>query len=433
MTARYDDDRLLSAWLHDRAPSREPEHLLGEVLARTARTRRRPAWRNPERLHLMSAITSRFAPAAPVPWRLLAAAALVLVAIAAGAVLVASGALRAPAPPYGLAANGPLYYSDNGKLYVRTADAKVRELQAGTDPVLSPDGTRLSFLRHGDSGKAELWTMKADGSGLHQLALPSTSIRWFEWSPTADAAVVLLDDDDGAMTVMPVDGGTLARFDLHLAIDEPVFRPSSGAQISFLGADSSGNHGIYVIGRDGTGLRMLDLDPGFRNDPSYENDKAYYFQGQSWSPTGELLLYTQLEPDPPSPAGAGFRMHLAKVDASGAVVSDRVLEFDRQSDDEGAGSWLPGVDGMVYERIEGLVHTLWFAPFDGSAFGTARSLDIEATDWMAFQASPDGSTALVVMPAAEGEKPVVYLVDIASGRKTQVDIGADAVWQRLSR
>src|SRR6476619_8376897 len=98
MTARS-DDRLLSAWLHDVAPNREPEHLLGEVLARTARTRRRPAWRNPERFDLMYAISSRFAPISPVPWRLLAVAAAVVLALAAAA-LLASGKLRAPAPPY---------------------------------------------------------------------------------------------------------------------------------------------------------------------------------------------------------------------------------------------------------------------------------------------------------------------------------------------
>jgi hypothetical protein len=44
MTARDDFDGLLSAWFDDDAPGREPEHLLGQVLARTARTRRRPAW-----------------------------------------------------------------------------------------------------------------------------------------------------------------------------------------------------------------------------------------------------------------------------------------------------------------------------------------------------------------------------------------------------
>ena len=49
MTARDDFDRHVAAWLSTDAPTSEPEHLLGEVLARTARTRRRSAWRIPER------------------------------------------------------------------------------------------------------------------------------------------------------------------------------------------------------------------------------------------------------------------------------------------------------------------------------------------------------------------------------------------------
>ena len=43
MTTRDDFDRHLAAWFEASAPSSEPEPLLGQVLARTARTRRRPA------------------------------------------------------------------------------------------------------------------------------------------------------------------------------------------------------------------------------------------------------------------------------------------------------------------------------------------------------------------------------------------------------
>ena len=105
MTARDEYDRHLSAWLAAEAPAREPEHLLGEVLARTARTRRRPAWRIPERWISMSAITSRVAPPPGVPWRAIALTAL-LIALIAGAVLVAGSLRHRVAPPFGPAANG---------------------------------------------------------------------------------------------------------------------------------------------------------------------------------------------------------------------------------------------------------------------------------------------------------------------------------------
>ena len=44
MTTHDDFDRRLTAWLEATAPAREPESLAERVLARTAATRRRPAW-----------------------------------------------------------------------------------------------------------------------------------------------------------------------------------------------------------------------------------------------------------------------------------------------------------------------------------------------------------------------------------------------------
>jgi hypothetical protein len=54
---------------------------------------------------------------------------------------------------------------------------------------------------------------------------------------------------------------------------------------------------------------------------------------------------------------------------------------------------------------------------------------------MSFQVSPDGTQALVVMPAPDGVAPDVYLVDLKSPAhtKTKVSIGGDASWQRVGR
>src|SRR5262245_48957726 len=117
MTVRDDLDRHVAAWLTADAPTSPPEHLLGEVLARTARTGRRPAWRIPERWIPMSAITTRIATPPGVPWRTIAVAA-VLLALLAGAVLVAGSLRQRVPPPFGPAANGALHYSVEGDLMV---------------------------------------------------------------------------------------------------------------------------------------------------------------------------------------------------------------------------------------------------------------------------------------------------------------------------
>ena len=431
MTARPNDDRLLSAWLHDIAPAREPEHLLGQVLARTARTRRRSAWRSPERWNLMSAIASRFAPATPVPWRLVTVLAALLLALVAGLALFASGAFNSKAPPYGLAANGPIYYSNGGGLFARSPEGGVSQIASGIAPLLSPDGTRLSFLRPIAGGNT-LWVSDVDGSNPHALERLGPSIGWFEWSPQGDLAVVIDDSQPNVLMLVPINGGPLITSRLDAVIDQPVFRPTTGSQIAFLGREGP-DHGIYLVNQDGTNLQKLDLDSGYRLDENYEINKCCYFWSMSWSPTGDRLLYTTLEPAPGSPAGDGFRNHLATIDADGKVVSDELLEFDAATDDEYVGVWAPSGDAMVFQNVEGSRHWLSYASLGPTGASPARDLGIEADEWIGTQISPDGTQLIAVMPAPEGTPQVVYLLDLDSGTKTEIALGADASWRRLRR
>src|SRR3954451_8853279 len=115
MNERTDLDRLLTSWLTADAPIREPEPLLGQVLARTARTRRRSAWRIPERWFPVSTITTRLEGAPRFPWRAVAVIALLVLALAVGVLVVGSRGKPLPAP-FGPAHNGLLTYSVNGDI-----------------------------------------------------------------------------------------------------------------------------------------------------------------------------------------------------------------------------------------------------------------------------------------------------------------------------
>ena len=132
------------------------------------------------------------------------------------------------------------------------------------------------------------------------------------------------------------DGSGITDIETGLPIAEnPVFRPSDGQQMAFRGQATDGTWGIYLIGRDGTNMQRLDLDPGLRERPDYyAENRDDYFHAAAWSPDGTRLMYYTLEPDPTSPAGPGFRIHIADVSAAGAVTADRKLEFDRSADDE---------------------------------------------------------------------------------------------------
>ena len=145
MTARDDFDRLLSAWFDDDAPGREPEHLLGQVLARTARTRRRPGWLVPERWLSVQLVTRwqtvpRVAP-------LVVALGLLLALLAAA--LLLSGRPRLPAP-FGPAANGLIAYMSGPQIVVAPiGGSDPRPLTPAADvagePVFSPLGRRIAY------------------------------------------------------------------------------------------------------------------------------------------------------------------------------------------------------------------------------------------------------------------------------------------------
>ena len=244
MTARDDFDRHVAAWLSTDAPTSEPEHLLGEVLARTARTRRRSAWRIPERWISMSAITSRVATPPGVPWRAIALAAL-LIALIAGAVLVAGSLRHRVAPPFGPAANGAVYYSMNGDLMAADSPIATPRTILGGDTfdngaLLSPDGTRMVFVR-GEIGDpdAELWTAASDGSKPH-LLVDVPKINWAEWSPQSDAVAVLLGDSPSTIQIVNANDGSVREIDTGLlAVDNVIWRPPDGAQLTLRARDSS--------------------------------------------------------------------------------------------------------------------------------------------------------------------------------------------------
>jgi hypothetical protein len=439
MTVRDDLDRHVAVWLATDAPTSPPEHLLGEVLAQTARTRRRPAWRIPERWIPVSAITSRLATPPGVPWRTIAVATL-LVALLAGAIFVAGSLRNRVPPPFGPAANGALYYSQNGDLMVAdspTATPRVLFGDSANDEgvLLSPDGTRLVFVRGGiGHAAAELWTAAADGSTPRKLADVPT-IGWAEWSPQSDELAVMVDGNRSIIQFIDTETGSIREIDTGLvATNGVVWRPSDGAQLAFRGRDSTLTWGLYLINRDGTGLKRLELDPGFESDPYYAENWDAYFQGPAWSADGTQLLYQQLEPMPASPAGPGFRNRVATIDTDGVVTGDRILEYNTATDDDFLGTWL-SPDTILFQTVDNSRHRLFIGSV-AEGHGPARDLGLDGNEWIPYAVSPDTQSAIVTLPGAVGGPPNIVSADLATGAwvPTQFATARDPgiSWQRLA-
>ncbi|MEW5989943.1 MAG: hypothetical protein AB1736_01180 [Chloroflexota bacterium] len=380
MTTRDDFDRRLHTWLSGHEWDREPELLLEEVLARTARTSRRPAWLIPERWLPMSAITSRFAPSMPVPWRAVGLVALLLLALIAGALILAGSQPFRPAPPFGPAANGALAFSRAGDVFVVDGlGGTPRKVLGGPNvdaaPLFSPDGSHMLVLRDLGNGRQALVWAGFNGADPRIILDDIDAIGWAEIGPGGDVVAVQIDSEPGVLRIVATDGSGSTSIETGLdVVRNPIFRPPAGDQLTFEGWGQAGERGIYLVNLDGTGLIRLELDPGYQADEFYALNRDYYFQAPSWAASGSRLAYPTLEPDPVSPAGPGFRVHIAEVGPSGDVTSEEILEFDPAMDDEFAPTWLPTGNVIVYHSVEGTLQRMWLADLDaGRERGTWAS------------------------------------------------------------
>ena len=268
-TDRFDD--IVSDWLHADAEHRVPEHL-DAVLLQTRTERQRPAWSSLERWLPMQT-TLRLAPVPRVAWLLLVVG---LVAALALAALAVGSRHRQPAPPFGLARNGSIVYggTDNDIHTLDPVSGTTTTLITGVagdhSPLLSPDGTRLLFLRDSatrDQGFGPLQPMimvaNDDGGDVRPLTGPLANFASYvgnaAWSHDGTLVAVISDvDSKPAIQVFTVDGSSPpVVIDTHLlsGIDYLAFRPGN-EELTFRGVGPDGV-GLFAVGSDGSGYRTI--------------------------------------------------------------------------------------------------------------------------------------------------------------------------------
>ena len=262
MTTNERFERGLSAWLHDDATFRVPDHL-GEVLAVTQETRQRPAWSSFER---WLPVDTTFRPrlfTVPSGARLIAVAAMILIILAI-AILAVGSQQRLP-PPFGIARNGIFLTSQDGDLFrvdPSTTESRPMSLGEGFDfsPIFSRDGTKFMFLR--SDGKAPtapgsiatltLYVANADGSGLRAITPPTDSLDWMDWSPDGTRIAYVAEQQLWVVDIAtgeprPISGVGPAHF--------PTWRPADGKEI--LVRLETRSPAIVGISPDGASKRRL--------------------------------------------------------------------------------------------------------------------------------------------------------------------------------
>ena len=441
MTERDDLDQLLTTWLTSDAAASEPEHLLGQVLTKTARTRRRPAWRVPERWVPVSAISNAAMVPARLSWRTIGVAVLLILALIASLLIVAGSQPRLP-PPFGVAGNGNVAYGRGGDILVRDPISRETNIVVGGptidgDPGFSMDGTRLAFLRRVDSSDtdldipsrmdhAELWVASADGSAQHRIGGPFARPLRYEWSPVGDAIAIESEIDGlSAVTIVEVETGRSTRLGSELsAVERISWRPPDGRQVWFYGFDGT-DGGLYAFDRvKGVTNKVDGVEPGLTIDEGW----------LAWSPDGTRVAVAKA----PS-STSGDQIHILAIGPGGEAQSDRTLPVE-------LGGWiisprfLPQGDRILFWRSrgasgdpEGTVDDIWTLNVASADDGMLLASDLrccwDPSGSGRFVVAPDGRSLLVF----DGPQLVRWL-DLETGGGNDAGFTTDdtVTWQRIA-
>jgi Tol biopolymer transport system component len=427
MSARTPIERRLPGILADLSAAPYPDYT-DALLARTASARQRPGWVFPERWLPVSTVTSAAAAAPRVPWRLVGLIALLILALAFGAILIAGSRAQPLPAPFGPAANGLLAYSFGGDIY--TADPVTGEATAITtganvdrDPVWSRDGTRLAFVRRVAGESADrLFLVRSDGSGLTEITRePKPAIGYLSFSPDGREVLFVDSRTDGSMHVAKADGSGVRKIDVGVRASDPLYRPPDGAQILFSGTPPGMDAGgIYVVNPDGTDLRNL-----------VEAKRTASAGGATWSPDGSQIAFGDYDMTVQE-----WTAHTSVMSADGSTVRDLPMA-DGAKWNFGAtwsndGTRLITVRGYdAYGTSDDVVAVV---PADGSGPGveTTRSGTPDLS-WT-FAWAPD-DTSVVLAKLGDNDRVTEYqLMDPLTGavRPTPISVASRPSWLRVA-
>ena len=174
-----------------------------------------------------------------------------------------------------------------GRIIVAGADGMSRQTVAvGTAPAWSPDGTTLAFIRYRFASvrgtfypnESTLYTVRADGSGLRQLAVGDESGEDIfyrpSWSP--DGATIAVSAAHATL----IDVGT-AEVRQLAGVDGDLAWSPDGTRLAYTSFSELG-----IVNADGSGLRTLARSESF----SYANP--------AWSPSGDSIGFIGcIDPD----------------------------------------------------------------------------------------------------------------------------------------
>jgi Tol biopolymer transport system component len=428
MTSEQRFERDLPALLADVGLGPRPDYR-DDIVRQTATMRQRPAWTLPERWLPMSVLSTRVASPPRVPLRLLAVAALLVIAIV-GVLLVVGSRSRVPAP-FGLAANGVVAYSLNGDIYTvdpRTAAATavVTGNDDDSNPAFSLDGTRMVFLRSTTTGRNEARLVVASVDGSHQVVItPDPLLQPTEYSFSPDGTEVAFTtgtNGEGTLWIARTDASAPPRqVKTDMQVKQPVWAPPDGHEIVFASLTPEGTpDGLYAVDvRSGHVRTILGPVDGVGRDVA------------TVSPDGSRIAYSA------SSTAIGdhnsYMIHVVGMDGSGDIT----LPMPAGAVFQDAPAW--SNDGKRLSIARGYAAhneamAVAIVPADGTGAGVETTHGIAGCCDNRLEWAPDDASILF-LPDANNSAGKQVLVDPITGHTTAAPWGATSLptWQRLAR
>jgi hypothetical protein len=233
--------------------------------------------------------------------------AALLAAASLAVVLAAPHLAAAPAPPKPVER---IVYTSGGDIWSVAPDGRGRQRLTRTAaaeafPRLSPDGTRLAFVRDG-----RLLVGTPEAKAARAVTVDGQVASRVSWSP--DGRRLAVATSSGLWTVAP--GGRPQAVPVPLPPLSAAWSPD-GARIAFTATDAGANTDVYVVALATGEIARVTEDPAVDAEPA-------------WSPDGTQLAFTSSRDGNPE-------LYVATADG----VTETRITSDPRSDT--AADWSP--------------------------------------------------------------------------------------------
>jgi Tol biopolymer transport system component len=418
-------DRVLPGLFDELAGARTPDYLEAAIERASSRSQR-PRWTFPERWLPME-IATRPVQTQRFPARTIGILALIGLLIAAGLAAVYTGARsRVPAPPFGLAANGQIAFTENGD--IRTVDqvtGRVSDLIVGTaavgKPSYSRDGRKIAFVRDAGGPLDEVVVAAADGSQAMVVTPAGTErVMAVHFAPSGHEVVIeAYRAGVRSLAVAAVDGSDFRWLPIDGAATRAAFLPTSGSMLLFVSGGA---------GPEGEAIERLDLETGRRTVVVPAIGYGEFVGAPTVSPDGSRFAFARWITQGPQAAES----NTYTIPSDGSAVPSMVPPAPGMCC-QGYPAWSNDGSRLAFLRSYDDHAAVVVVPAD--LRGPASEIRISTTYDVTLSWSPDDKYILGVINREYDHVAVEhFLVDVETGltAETTWNRNGAAVYQRMA-